>query len=76
MSIFKDCEAYKTTRVETMEACLELLSSLSSEKLSPLATILKQGAVLLIGAQNDKIKKAAEELLQRMNISFIDPDIF
>ncbi|XP_074030577.1 brefeldin A-inhibited guanine nucleotide-exchange protein 3 [Leptinotarsa decemlineata] len=76
MSIFKDSEAYKTTRIETMEACLELLSSLSSEKLSPLAAILKQGAVLLIGAQDDKIKKSAEGLLQRMNISFIDPDNF
>ncbi|KAJ8927843.1 hypothetical protein NQ314_019645 [Rhamnusium bicolor] len=74
MSIFKDSEAYKTTRIETMEACLELLSSLPSEKLSPLATILKQGAVLLVGAQDEKIKKAAEILLQRMNISYIDHD--
>ncbi|XP_018563694.1 brefeldin A-inhibited guanine nucleotide-exchange protein 3 isoform X2 [Anoplophora glabripennis] len=74
MSIFKDSEAYKTTRIETMEACLELLSSLPSEKLSPLATILKSGAVLLIGAPDEKIKKAAEVLLQRMNISYIDHD--
>ncbi|KAJ8981367.1 hypothetical protein NQ317_000234 [Molorchus minor] len=72
--IVVDSDAYKTTRIETMEACLELLSSLSSEKLSPLATILKQGAVLLVGAQDEKIKKAAEVLLQRMNISFIDHD--
>lgn len=57
-----------------MEACLELLSSLPSEKLSPLATILKSGAVLLIGAPDEKIKKAAEVLLQRMNISYIDHD--
>lgn len=57
-----------------MEACLELLSSLSSEKLSPLATVLKQGAVLLIAAQDEKVKKAAETLLQRMNISYIDHD--
>ncbi|EFA08546.2 Brefeldin A-inhibited guanine nucleotide-exchange protein 3-like Protein [Tribolium castaneum] len=76
MSIFKDSEAYKTTRIETMEACLELLSSLSSEKLSPLATVLKQGAVLLIGAQDEKIKNAAENLLNRMNISYIDHDNF
>lgn len=57
-----------------MEACLELLSSLSSDKLSPLATILKHGAVMLVGAQDEKIKKAAEDLLQRMNISYIDHD--
>lgn len=57
-----------------MEACLELLSSLPSEKLSPLATILKHGAVMLIGAQDDKIKKTAELLLQRMNISYVDHD--
>lgn len=57
-----------------MEACLELLSSLPSEKLSPLATILKQGAVMLIGAQDEKIKKTAELLLQRMNISYVDHD--
>lgn len=53
---------------------MELLSSLPSEKLSPLATILKSGAVLLIGAPDEKIKKAAEILLQRMNISYIDHD--
>ncbi|XP_063904392.1 brefeldin A-inhibited guanine nucleotide-exchange protein 3 isoform X1 [Zophobas morio] len=76
ISIFKDSEAYKTTRIETMEACLELLSSLSSEKLSPLATVLKQGAVLLIAAQDEKIKTAAENLLNRMNISYIDHDNF
>lgn len=76
LSIFKDSEAFKTTRIETMEACLELLSSLSSEKLSPLATVLKQGAVMLIGAQNEKIKEAAELLLHRMNISFVDHDNF
>nr|CAI5817156.1 unnamed protein product [Callosobruchus analis] len=74
MSIFKDSEAYKMAKIETMEACLELLSSLSSEKLSPLATILKQGAVLLVGAQDEKIKKSAEGLLKRMNISYIDHD--
>ncbi|XP_060521319.1 brefeldin A-inhibited guanine nucleotide-exchange protein 3 [Cylas formicarius] len=74
ISICKDAEAYKTTRIETMEACLELLSSLSSEKLAPLATILKQGAVMLIGAQDEKIKKTAEILLQRMNISYVDHD--
>ncbi|XP_030760657.1 brefeldin A-inhibited guanine nucleotide-exchange protein 3 isoform X2 [Sitophilus oryzae] len=74
LSICKDAEAYKTTKIETMEACLELLTSLSSEKLSPLASILKQGAVLLIGAQDEKIKKAAEILLQRMNISYVDHD--
>jgi brefeldin A-inhibited guanine nucleotide-exchange protein 3 len=76
ISIFKDSEAHKTTRIETMEACLELLSSLSSEKLSPLATVLKQGAVLLIAAQDEKIKTAAENLLDRMNISYIDHDNF
>ncbi|XP_057667053.1 brefeldin A-inhibited guanine nucleotide-exchange protein 3 isoform X2 [Diorhabda carinulata] len=74
MSIFKDSETFKTTRIETMEACLELLTSLSAEKLSPLATILKQGAVSLVGAQDEKIKKSAEILLQRMNISYIDHD--
>lgn len=57
-----------------MEACLELLSSLPSEKLSPLASLLKQGAVLLIGAQDEKIKTTAELLLQRMNISYVDYD--
>lgn len=60
--------------METMEACLELLSSLSSEKLSPLATVLKRGAVLLIAVQDEKIKRAAENLLNRMNISYIDDD--
>ncbi|XP_066139724.1 brefeldin A-inhibited guanine nucleotide-exchange protein 3 isoform X1 [Euwallacea fornicatus] len=74
LSICKDAEAYKTTKIETMEACLELLCSLSSDKLSPLAAILKQGAVMLIGAQEDKIKKTAELLLQRMNISYVDHD--
>ncbi|XP_050298797.1 brefeldin A-inhibited guanine nucleotide-exchange protein 3 isoform X2 [Anthonomus grandis grandis] len=74
ISICKDAEAYKTTKIETMEACLELLSSLSSEKLSPLASILKQGAVMLVGAQDEKIKKSAEVLLQRMNISYVDHD--
>ncbi|CAH0563479.1 unnamed protein product [Brassicogethes aeneus] len=76
VSIFRDSEAFKTTRIETMEACLELLSSLSSEKLSPLATVLKQGAVMLVATQNEKIKVAAELLLQRMNISYIDHDNF
>ncbi|CAG9767239.1 unnamed protein product [Ceutorhynchus assimilis] len=74
LSICKDAEAYKTTKIETMEACLELLSSLSSAKLSPLASILKQGAVMLVGTQDDKIKKTAELLLQRMNISYVDHD--
>ncbi|XP_076275954.1 brefeldin A-inhibited guanine nucleotide-exchange protein 3 [Rhynchophorus ferrugineus] len=74
LSICKDAEAYKTTKIETMEACLELLTSLSSEKLSPLAFILKQGAVMLIGAQDEKIKKTSEILLQRMNISYVDHD--
>lgn len=59
-----------------MEACLELLTSLPSEKLSPLASILKHGGVLLIGAQDEKIKKAGEDLLHRMNISYIDHDNF
>ncbi|KAL1497847.1 hypothetical protein ABEB36_008734 [Hypothenemus hampei] len=76
ISICKDVEAYKTTKIETVEACLELLSSLPSEKLSPLAAILKQGAVMLIGAQEEKIKKAAELLLLRMNISYVDHDDF
>lgn len=53
---------------------MELLSSLSSEKLAPLATVLKQGAVMLVGAQDDKIKIAAEKLLQRMNISYVEDD--
>lgn len=59
-----------------MEACLELLGSLPPDRLSPLATVLKQGAVMLIGAQDEKIKAAAENLLQRMNISYIDIDNF
>lgn len=59
-----------------MEACLELLSSLPSDKLSPLAAVLKHGGVLLIAAQDEKIKAAAENLLNRMNISYIDDDIF
>lgn len=59
-----------------MEACLELLGSLPSEKLSPLALVLKQGAVILVAAQDEKIKAAAESLLQRMNISYVDVDNF
>ncbi|ENN76472.1 hypothetical protein YQE_06926, partial [Dendroctonus ponderosae] len=74
LSICKDAESCKTTKIETMEACLELLSSLPSEKLSPLASLLKQGAVMLIGAQDEKIKTTAELLLQRMNISYVDYD--
>uniref|UniRef100_A0A6P7F2C8 Brefeldin A-inhibited guanine nucleotide-exchange protein 3 isoform X1 n=2 Tax=Diabrotica virgifera virgifera TaxID=50390 RepID=A0A6P7F2C8_DIAVI len=74
ISMFKDLETYKTTRIETMEACLELLTSLSTEKLSPLATVLKDGAVSLIGAQDEKIKNSTEILLQRMNISYVDHD--
>lgn len=76
MSIFKDSEDYKVTRIETMEACLELLSSISSEKLAPLATVLKDGALMLVGSQDEKIKCSAENLLQRMNISYIDHDNF
>nr|XP_022917000.1 brefeldin A-inhibited guanine nucleotide-exchange protein 3 [Onthophagus taurus] len=72
LSIFKDADAYKITRIETMEACLELLGSLSSDRLSPLAVVLKDGGVMLINAQDDKIKIAAEKLLQRMNISYVD----
>lgn len=72
----QDSEAYKVTRIETMEACLELLGSLPPDRLSPLATVLKQGAVMLIGAQDEKIKAAAENLLHRMNISYIDIDNF
>lgn len=74
--LLQDSEAYKVTRIETMEACLELLGSLPPDRLSPLASVLKQGAVMLIGAQDDKIKAAAENLLQRMNISYIDVDNF
>lgn len=59
-----------------MEACLELLGSLPSDRLSPLATVLKQGAVMLVAAQDEKIKLSAENLLQRMNISYIDVDNF
>ncbi|KAF2882548.1 hypothetical protein ILUMI_23626 [Ignelater luminosus] len=70
----RDSEAYKSARIETVEACMELLSSLSSEKLAPLATVLKQGAVMLVGAQDDKIRIAAEKLLQRMNISYVEDD--
>lgn len=76
LSICKDREAYKMAKIETMEACLELLGSLSSDRLSPLAIVLKEGATLLIGAQDDKIKHAAEKLLQRMNISYVDHDNF
>ncbi|KRT82858.1 hypothetical protein AMK59_4793, partial [Oryctes borbonicus] len=75
ISIFKDAEAYKITRIETMEACLELLGSLSSDRLAPLALVLKDGAVMLISAQDEKIKISAESLLQRMNISYVD-DVF
>ncbi|XP_025836483.1 brefeldin A-inhibited guanine nucleotide-exchange protein 3 isoform X2 [Agrilus planipennis] len=74
ISIFKDSEAYRSARIETMEACMELLCSLPSEKLSPLATVLKQGALMLLGAQEEKIQLAAEKLLQRMNISYIEDD--
>ncbi|KAF5302593.1 hypothetical protein FQA39_LY10211 [Lamprigera yunnana] len=74
MSIFKDSEAYKLARIETVEACMELLSSLSSQKLAPLATVLKDGAIMLIATQDEKIKFAAEQLLQRMNISYIESD--
>ncbi|CAG9864816.1 unnamed protein product [Phyllotreta striolata] len=74
ISMMKDAEAYKITRIETTEACLELLTSLSAEKLSPLAAILKEGAVSLAGAREEKIKKSAEILLQRMNISYVDHD--
>ncbi|KAB0792866.1 hypothetical protein PPYR_14825 [Photinus pyralis] len=74
ISIFKDSEAYKSARIETVEACMELLSSLSSEKLSPLATILKEGAVMLVGAQDEKVKLSAEKLLHRMNISYVEDD--
>ncbi|KAI4456597.1 guanyl-nucleotide exchange factor [Holotrichia oblita] len=75
LSIFRDAEAYKITRIETMEACLELLGSLSSDRLAPLALVLKDGAVMLISAQDEKIKISAESLLQRMNISYVD-DVF
>lgn len=61
-------------RIETMEACMELLSSLPSEKLSPLTPILKQGAVLLVGTNDEKIKMAAERFLQRMNICYVEDD--
>ncbi|KAF5291461.1 hypothetical protein FQR65_LT01773 [Abscondita terminalis] len=74
ISIFKDSEAYKIARIETVEACMELLSSLSSQKLAPLATVLKEGAIMLVGAQDEKIKFAAEQLLQRMNISYVEND--
>lgn len=76
VSIFKDAESYKITRIETMEACLELLCSLPSDRLTPIAMVLKEGAVLLIGATDEKIKLAAENLLQRMNISYVDHDNF
>lgn len=59
-----------------MEACLELLGSLPPDRLTPLSAVLKQGAVMLIAAQDDKIKSSAENLLQRMNISYIDVDNF
>ncbi|XP_045475917.1 brefeldin A-inhibited guanine nucleotide-exchange protein 3 isoform X1 [Harmonia axyridis] len=76
ISIFKDVEDYKTARIETMEACLELLGSLSSDRLGPLASVLKDGAIMLVRSQDDKIKLSAENLLQRMNISYIDYDNF
>lgn len=76
ISIFKDSECYKNVRIETMEACLELLCSLPSDRLTPIAMVLKEGAVLLIGANDEKIKLAAENLLQRMNISYVDHDNF
>ncbi|KAL3272753.1 hypothetical protein HHI36_014214 [Cryptolaemus montrouzieri] len=76
ISIFKDAEDYKTARIETMEACLELLGSLSSDRLGPLASVLKDGAVMLVRSQDEKIKLSAENLLQRMNISYIDYDNF
>lgn len=59
-----------------MEACLELLGSLSSDRLGPLASVLKDGAIMLVTSQDDKIKSSAENLLQRMNISYIDYDNF
>lgn len=71
ISIFKDSEAYKVTRIETMEACLELLGSLPRDRLTPLAAVLKQGAVILMAAQDEKIRSAAEHLLNRMNIGYI-----
>ncbi|KAK4874079.1 hypothetical protein RN001_013439 [Aquatica leii] len=74
ISIFKDAESYKLARIETVEACMELLSSLSSQKLAPLSTVLKEGAIMLVGAQDEKIKFAAEQLLQRMNISYVESD--
>lgn len=76
ISIFKDADCYKAVRIETMEACLELLCSLPADRLTPIAMVLKEGAVLLIGANDDKIKLSAENLLQRMNISFVDHDNF
>lgn len=76
ISIFKDSDCYKTVRIETMEACLELLCSLPQDRLSPIAMVLKEGAVLLIGATDEKIKLSAESLLQRMNISYVDHDNF
>lgn len=76
MSIAKDVEAYKIAKVETMEACLELLCSLTSDRLAPLSMVLKEGAVSLLLAHDDKIKSAAETLLQKMNISYVDVDNF
>lgn len=56
-----------------MEACLELLSSLSAQKLAPLAAILKDGAVVLAQTgttKEDKVKRTAEDVLKRMNLQF------
>lgn len=74
LSIAKDAEAYKCAKVETMEVCVELLCSLSSDRLSPLALVLKDGAVSLLAANEEKIRIAAENLLQKMNISYVDAD--
>lgn len=72
-SIEEDFDAFRQTRIETMEACLELLSSLSAQKLAPLAAILKDGAVVLAQTgttKEDKVKRTAEDVLKRMNLQF------